>query len=84
MSFASQHVLALVLRDQRKWTEAEDYFRQTLEARRRALGPEHLDTLRVQHNLALLLQNQGKHPRESAVVINDKDSRRLSLRFAPP
>jgi tetratricopeptide (TPR) repeat protein len=52
--------LSLLLKDQGKPGEAEPYFREALEKRRRVLGEEHPSTLRSIGNLGQLLQAQGK------------------------
>src|SRR6266404_2028556 len=41
--------------------EAERNLRRAFDLRRSALGPEHLDTLAAQHELAKLLSDQRKH-----------------------
>lgn len=56
--------LALV---QGKYGEAEMMYRQTLDLRQAILGKEHPSTLTSIHNLALLLDDQGKHEEAEAV-----------------
>ena len=54
--------LAIVLRDQGKLDEARKLYEQTLEIRRRVLGPEHPDTLTVDVQSGLMCcVDQGKH-----------------------
>jgi tetratricopeptide (TPR) repeat protein len=52
--------VAWLLRQTGKLDEAEALFRQVLAARRRVLGPEHLDTTRTLNDLAAVLETQGK------------------------
>ena len=44
--------LAIVLCDEGRYAEAEKLHRETLDIRRRVLGPEHPDTLMSMNNLA--------------------------------
>ena len=46
--------------DQGKFAEAEPYYREALEKRRRVLGEEHPDTLVSINNMATLLEKQGR------------------------
>ena len=48
------------LQVQGKLAEAEPYYREALEKRRRVLGEEHPDTLSSINNMGLLLRDQGK------------------------
>jgi hypothetical protein len=57
-SHTSVNNLALLLRDNGKYDEAEPLFRRTLEARERMLGPDHPDMLSSVNNLASLLRIQ--------------------------
>jgi hypothetical protein len=50
-----------VLQYQRKYTEAEELFRQTLKERAEILGEEHPDTLESINHLAGVLRTQGKY-----------------------
>ena len=54
------HNLAIVLREQGQWQEAEQMYREALEVQRRVLGLEHLDTLASMHSLGVVLRDQGK------------------------
>jgi tetratricopeptide (TPR) repeat protein len=53
--------LALVLRDQGKYKEAEEMHRRALEGKEKVLGTEHPYTLISVNNLASVLQDQGKY-----------------------
>jgi tetratricopeptide (TPR) repeat protein len=57
----SMNNLATVLRDQGKYEQAEEMYRQALRLRETILGKEHPDTLTSVDNLALLLSCQGKY-----------------------
>ena len=59
--------LAMALNDQGKCAEAVVIFKEVLAAEKRALGPEHPDTLNTSNNLATALVTQGKFAK--AVVI---------------
>ncbi len=48
-----------LLQSQGKLTEAEPYYREALEGKRRVLGDDHLHTLISKSNLALLLVDLG-------------------------
>ena len=52
--------MAMLLKAQRKLTEAEPLFREALAARRETLGDRHPDTLNSINNMAMLLEDQGK------------------------
>jgi tetratricopeptide (TPR) repeat protein len=49
-----------LLQAQGKLAEAEPYYRDALEKRRRVLGEEHPDTLTSINNMGVLLESQGK------------------------
>jgi non-specific serine/threonine protein kinase/serine/threonine-protein kinase len=51
--------LANVYQYEGKYAQAEALFRQTLEIRRRVLGPEHPDTLGSMVNLAIIYGEPG-------------------------
>jgi tetratricopeptide (TPR) repeat protein len=70
--------LALMLRDQGKYEEAEEMNRRALKGEERVLGVEHPYTLNTVANLASLLHAQGKH--EEAERMN----RRALKRHDPP
>ncbi|KAK5188427.1 hypothetical protein LTR96_011511 [Exophiala xenobiotica] len=53
--------LAIVLRQQGKYEEAEQMHRQTLDLKKKVLGEEHPSTLDSINNLAAVLQQRGKH-----------------------
>jgi tetratricopeptide (TPR) repeat protein len=61
-------MLALVLRYQGKYDQAEEMNRRALEGRKTVLGQDHPDTLVSASDLALTLQYQGKY--EEAEIIN--------------
>ena len=52
--------LALVLRDQGKYAEAEALQREALELRRKLYGNEHPEVALAQNSLALMLRSEGK------------------------
>ena len=56
----SKASLADDLYQQRRWPEAENMYREVLEARTRILGEEHRDTLVSRNNLASALAKQGR------------------------
>jgi hypothetical protein len=53
--------LALVLRGQKKYDEAERMHREVVKVTKRALGKEHPYTLTSMNNLILVLSDQGKY-----------------------
>ncbi|KAB8206842.1 hypothetical protein BDV34DRAFT_192868 [Aspergillus parasiticus] len=54
--------------------EAEAMYRRALRAREKILGLDHPETLLSAHDLALLLQSQGKHA-EANTTRQEADSR---------
>ena len=60
-TLASMSNLALVLRSQGRYDEAEQMHRQILQSKRKTLGDRHPDTLMSMANLTKILFNQGKH-----------------------
>jgi hypothetical protein len=62
----SAYELAVVLRYQEKYEEAEVINRRTLEARERVLGKEHVDTLSSARELAYVLRQQDTHKKAGA------------------
>jgi tetratricopeptide (TPR) repeat protein len=60
-TLASMSNLAVVLRDQGKYEQAEEMQRQALGLHETALGKDHPDTLRCMNSLALVLRGQGKY-----------------------
>jgi tetratricopeptide (TPR) repeat protein len=60
-TLASMNSLATVLDSQRKYKEAEETYRETVELREKVLGKEHQSTLGSMNNLALALQRQDKY-----------------------
>src|SRR5215831_9807080 len=58
----SMEMLALIRKDQKRFSEAERMMRETLELRRRLLGPNHPDTANAKYDLACILALAGKRP----------------------
>ncbi|WP_433365436.1 tetratricopeptide repeat protein [Actinoplanes sp. CA-142083] len=56
----ASHRLAVILHEKGEPAEAEQLFRQVLEARERVLGRDHSDTLTTMHSLATVLQVAGR------------------------
>jgi hypothetical protein len=50
----------MLLKREKRYADAEAAFRQTLEGRRRALGPGHQDTAATAYDLACVLALEGK------------------------
>jgi tetratricopeptide (TPR) repeat protein len=61
LTLTSMSNLALALRNQGKYNEAEPIHRQALALKKKVLGEEHPVTLCSINNLASLLTNQGKY-----------------------
>ena len=59
--------MALVLKDEGQYAEAERLFRETNDIQRRVLGPESSDTADTAYNLACLMAVQGR--REEAISL---------------
>jgi tetratricopeptide (TPR) repeat protein len=57
----SMNNLAVVLRDQGKYEQAEEMRRQTLGLQETVLSKEHPETLTGMNNLAMVLRDQGKY-----------------------
>ena len=51
---------AEVLKEERKWSDAEAAYRSALVSQRKAQGNNHPDTLRAIRQLAMVLKRQGK------------------------
>lgn len=60
-TLTSMTELALSLRRQGKYEEAEPMYRKALQLTKKVLGPEHPETLMRMIDLASLLSNQGKY-----------------------
>jgi non-specific serine/threonine protein kinase/serine/threonine-protein kinase len=75
----SMHSLALDLRDEGHYPEAEKYDRKTLDIRRRVLGPEHPDTLRSMTGLANDLSREGHYAESEKLNRETLDIRRRIL-----
>lgn len=69
----------LLLRNQGKLSEAEDYALQALEARQRVLGDDHPDTLESVSDLGVLLGRQGKLAEAEPYYRRALDGRRRVL-----
>jgi tetratricopeptide (TPR) repeat protein len=61
-----QHEIADLLVAQGRYGDAEKLFRSVIEARTRALGPEHPDTLDSRHRLIYALSRQSKYAEAEA------------------
>ncbi|MCJ1401563.1 hypothetical protein MMC11_004779 [Xylographa trunciseda] len=61
--------LAVVLRDQKKYEEAEKIGRDTLERRERVLGPEDLSTVNTALDLAMTLEQEKKYVEASSLAL---------------
>jgi hypothetical protein len=57
----SMNNLIIVLQQQRKYKEAEQMQRQTLDLKEKVLGEEHPLTLNSMNNLISVLRQQGKY-----------------------
>jgi hypothetical protein len=68
--------LATVLEREGYYAEAERLHRQTLDIRRRVLGPEHPDTLASVHNLAIVLYDEGRYTEAERLDRETLDIRR--------
>ena len=55
----AKNSLALLLREQGLYAEAEALFREVLASNEATFGPDHTNTLAVVGNLAMLFENQG-------------------------
>jgi tetratricopeptide (TPR) repeat protein len=71
--------LANVYDAQEKYAQGEVLHRQTLEIRRRLLGPEHPLALDVLANFAATYQRQGKHALAAAYAVQALAGRRRAL-----
>merc|ERR1712091_441016 len=60
--------LASALLGAGKYTDAEAAFEANLEAKRRRLGPEHVDTLMVQMNLGIVLRERGDYEKAESIL----------------
>ncbi|KAK5202618.1 Gluconate transport-inducing protein required for gluconate-H+ symport [Exophiala xenobiotica] len=68
LSTTSMDNLAVVLRQQGKYEDAEQMQRQTLDLREKVLGEEHPSTLTSMNDLAEVLQQQGKYKEASLII----------------
>ncbi|PMD16650.1 hypothetical protein NA56DRAFT_752922 [Hyaloscypha hepaticicola] len=60
-TFDSKFWLAKALHSQQKYTEAEEFFRESVLGQEKVLGKEHIDTLRSKVWLATTLHSQQKY-----------------------
>jgi len=60
-TLTSMNNLAMVLKDQGKYEQAEEMYRQALGLSETVVGKEHPDILTSMNNLAIALRNQGKY-----------------------
>ena len=68
-------------KDQGKYEQAEEMFRQALRLRETVLGKEHPDTLTSMYNLAYVLSNRKRFSEASALY--QKGTKRLRKNFNP-
>ena len=68
--------MGILMYKQGKLEEAEPYYREVLEGRRRVLGDEHPETLRSIYNMGVTMIQQGKLDEAEALV-------REALRLKP-
>ena len=66
-TLASMNNLALVLKSQGRYNEAEAMHWRALELKEAVLGKEHPDTLMSMNNLAVVLDSQGKYDEAEAM-----------------
>ena len=70
---ATLNRLAVLYRDQGRYTEAEQLFKQILEITEKVLGKDHLDTADSLNNLAILYHDQGRYAEAEQLLIQTKD-----------
>src|SRR5271170_4373899 len=66
-TLTSMNNLAMVLRDQGKYEQAEEMFRQALRLRETVLGKKHPDILTSMYNLAYVLSNRKRFSEANAL-----------------
>jgi len=71
--------LGLVLANEKRFGEAEKLFRETLEIKRRLLGPEHRSTLVTMGNLADVLSQEGQYKEAEQLVRQTLETERRTL-----
>ena len=71
--------LGHALDDERKFVEAEQLLRRSLDGLSRLLGEDHPDTLQAMNDLAEVYQDQGKLAEAEALYIKTLDGRRRTL-----
>lgn len=60
MVASSFNTLATLYREQEKYVEAEQFYKQALSIREKCLGQQHPETASTLYDLALLKQKQGE------------------------
>ena len=66
-TLTSMNNLAVTLKEQGNYTEAEAMHLQTMQLTEAALGKDHPDTLTSMNNLAIALEKQGKYAEAEAM-----------------
>ena len=75
----STNNLGGLLRSMGRLAEAETYFREGFDARRRVLGEDHGDTLQSMNNLGELLLTMGRPDEAEPYLRKSLDARRRLL-----
>jgi tetratricopeptide (TPR) repeat protein len=73
-----------VLTDEGRYAEAEQLFRQTLDAKRRTLGPQHPSTLNALDGLGRLLKKERRYPEAEKVYVEAFEGRERVLGAGHP
>ncbi len=73
-----------MLASEGRYPEAEQLIRQTLETERRALGPDHSDTLVTLYSLGDLLKKEKRYSEAEKVYRDALDGRRRALGAGHP
>jgi hypothetical protein len=68
-----------MLRDAGRLAEAEPFYREALETRRRVLGEEHPHTLVSIGNMGVLLHRQGKYAEAEPLLLDSHEKRARTL-----
>jgi non-specific serine/threonine protein kinase/serine/threonine-protein kinase len=76
--------LADVLTGEGRYPEAEQMFRQTIDAKQRALGPEHPSTLNPLDGLGNVLKKEKRYPEAEKVYRQALDGRGRALGAGHP
>jgi tetratricopeptide (TPR) repeat protein len=75
------HGLAIILRTEGKYAEAEKIFREVLDKQGRLLGREHPETAETMTQLARDLQSQGRYPEAEKL---DREALGIQQRIGGP